>query len=269
MKLLKATIRRVLPQSVARTYHAYRQWQLSRQNRRMTTEDVFTGIYANNRWGGQPGTFNSGSGSHSASIVVPYIAAVTGELDRMGGAALTVVDLGCGDYSVGRQLSSACGRYIGVDIVKPLIAHNQAAYGTSRVSFQYANIVEDDIPDGDICFVRQVFQHLSNAQIAAVLPKLDKFRCCFITEHQPSAGRLLRANADKTQGGNIRVSAGSGVFLDQPPFNVPADRYRALLEVPGMEYINGADPGVIRTYLLAGYKSDWWDGWDSNPGPKP
>ncbi len=248
MGFLKSAIRKVLPGNVTRAYHEYRQRRLNRRNQRMTTEEVFTGIYSSNRWGGRPGTFNSGAGSHDEFIVAPYIASMIGELNRVGAAALTVVDLGCGDYSVGGRLSPACGKYIGVDIVKPLIAHNQATFGTSTVSFQHANIVQDALPDGDICFVRQVFQHLSNEQIAAVLPKLNKFRICFITEHHPSAGRLLRPNEDKAHGDNIRVSRGSGVFLDQPPFNVAAERYRLLLEVPGTDAADGSDPGVIRTY---------------------
>jgi Methyltransferase domain len=250
MGFIKSTIRRVLPGQVTRAYHEYRQHRLSRRNQRMTTEEVFTGIYTNNRWGGRPGTFNSGSGSHEDAIVSPYIAKILSELDRMGAASMTAVDLGCGDYSVGRRLAAACARYIGVDIVRPLIAHNQAAFGAPTVSFQHANIVEDAIPDGDICFVRQVLQHLSNDQIAAIMPKLAKFRCCFVTEHHPSSERLLLPNVDKTQGDNIRVSRGSGVFLDQPPFKIAPACYRLLLEVPGIEVIDGADPGVIRTYLL-------------------
>jgi hypothetical protein len=118
------------------------------------------------------------------------------------------------------------------------------------VSFRHANIVEDPLPEGDICFVRQVLQHLSNDQIAAVLPKLIKFRWSFITEHHPSPGRLLRSNEDKPHGDNIRISRGSGVFLEERPFGIPAAKYRLLLEVPGILPIRGTDPGVIRTYLL-------------------
>ena len=215
----------------------------------MTTEQVFTDIYSNNRWGGEPGTFCSGDGSREKAIVAPYVAKITAELSRLGARSLTVVDLGCGDFSVGRQLAPSTGRYIGVDIVKSLIEHNQATFGAETVSFRHANIIEDALPDGDICFVRQVMQHLSNDQIAALMPKLGKFRWCFITEHHPSAGRLRQPNLDKPHGENIRVGQGSGVFLDQPPFNIPPARYRLLLEVPGVRSTAAADAGVIRTYL--------------------
>ena len=252
MSFLRSAVRRMLPRNIASAYDGYRRTNLSRRNQRMTTEEVFTDIYSNNRWGGPSGTFCSGDGSRDLAIVSPYVAKITAELDRIGAASMTVIDLGCGDYSVGRQLSPACGRYIGIDIVKPLITHNQAVFSGRKVSFQHANIIEDALPDGDICFVRQVLQHLSNDQIAAVVPKLDKFRWCFVTEHHPSPGRLVKPNDDKPHGDTIRITRGSGVFLDEPPFDVPVARYRLLFEIPGVLPIDAADAGMIRTYVLEG-----------------
>jgi hypothetical protein len=245
---LKSAVRELLPSSVLAAYRRYKAALLDRRERRMSTEEVFTRIYVHNRWAG-PGLFFSGSGSHEGAIVAPYVAAVTGELQRLRAETLTAVDLGCGDFSIGRQLAAACRRYVGVDIVRPLIEHNRATFGSERIAFHHANIIEDEIPAGDICFVRQVLQHLSNAQIRAVLPKLARYRWCFITEHHPSPGRLRRANLDKPQGADIRVYRGSGVFLELPPFNVPKERYRLLLEVPGQMPQN-IDPGVIRTFVL-------------------
>jgi hypothetical protein len=237
-----------LPSGVLAAYRKYKAARLDRRERRMSTEEVFTRIYVHNRWAG-PGPFFSGSGSHERTIVAPYVTAVRRELARLGAATLTAVDLGCGDFSIGRQLASECRRYIGVDIVAPLIDHNRATFGTERIAFQHANIIEDELPAGDVCFVRQVFQHLSNEQILAVLPKLARYRWCFVTEHHPTPGRLRRANLDKRQGADIRVYRGSGVFLELPPFNVPRERYRLIVEVRGQMPEN-VDPGIIRTFVL-------------------
>lgn len=250
MRQLRSTVRRLLPDALVASYHGFQQSRINRINQRRTTEEVFTDIYTNNRWGGEPGSFCSGSGSRETTVVSPYIASVRRELERMGAAAMTAVDLGCGDFCVGQQLASSCGRYIGVDIVKPLIERNRMTFGGDRVSFQHANLVEDELPQGDICFVRQVLQHLSNVQILAVVPKLARYRWSFITEHQPSIARLRQTNIDKPHGGDIRVSRGSGVFLDQPPFDVPPNRYRLLLEVPGTPLPGGVDAGVIRTFIM-------------------
>jgi len=251
MSFLKSALRKVVPKGIAAVYDGYRLEKSAERNRLMSTEAIFTEIYSTNRWGGSPGIFFSGLGSHEAAIVSPYVAVVTAELQQLGASSLTAVDLGCGDFSVGRRLAPACGRYIGIDIVKQLIAHNERTFGSGSVSFRHANIVDDALPGGDICFVRQVLQHLSNEQIAAVLPKLDRFTWCFVTEHHPSPGRLIEPNKNKPHGDDIRVSRGSGVFLDEPPFRVPASRLRLLLEVPGTATTDGSDPGVVRTYLLS------------------
>ncbi len=250
VKRFRSIVRRLLPRAMVAAYHGYRESKLNDVYQRMSTEDVFTDIYSNNRWGGAPGTYFSGLGSHETSVVSPYVASVRSELDRIGAASMTVVDLGCGDFSVGQQIAFGCRKYIGVDIVKPLIDRNRETFGSSSVSFVHANIVVDELPEGDICLVRQVFQHLSNGQILAVLPKLDRYGWSFITEHHPSVSRLHQPNKDKPHGGSIRAGQGSGVFLDQPPFNVPKSRYRLLLELPGTSLPGGMDPGVIRTFIL-------------------
>jgi hypothetical protein len=242
--LLGSVARRVLPRQIILAYRNYRLANLA-------TEEVFTGIYTRNEWGGRPGEFHSGAGSVQHAITVPYVTHILRKLELLNARELRAVDLGCGDFRIGRQLALACGSYVGVDIVKSLIEHHKAAYGSDRVSFEHVNIIEDNLPPGNICFVRQVFQHLSNAQILAVLPKLNQYRWCFITEHHPSAGWLREPNLDKPHGRDIRVTAGSGVFLDEPPFNIAKDRYRLLFEVPGITDLGGGDAGVIRTYLFS------------------
>jgi Methyltransferase domain len=242
MAHLRSTVRELLPGSVLLLYRRLRR-------RLVSTEEVFTRIYVDGQWGVGPETFCSGSGSRESSIVSPYLTAVRAELRRLGAASMTAVDLGCGDFAVGRMLAGESARYIGLDIVRALVDYNRRHFGTERVAFLHANIVADELPAGDICFVRQVLQHLSNAQIRAVLPKLARYRWCFITEHHPSAGRLGRVNIDKPHGADIRIYRASGVYLEFPPFNVPKQHYRLILEVPGQMPEN-VDPGVIRTYLL-------------------
>lgn len=243
-------IRHVMPRPLLSAYREYRLAKSTRRDERMSTEEVFTDIYFNNRWGGSPGSFCSGSGSREASIVSPYIARVKQELHLLGAACMTVVDLGCGDFSVARQLAPVCGHYVGVDIVKPLVEYNLNTYGTAHITFRHLDMIVDELPEGDICMVRQVLQHLSNREILTVLPKLFKYRWCIITEHHPSPGRLIHPNSDKPHGGDIRVTRGSGVYLDLPPFSVPANRYRSILDVPGAGLAGDVDPGVIRTFVL-------------------
>jgi SAM-dependent methyltransferase len=220
-----------------------------RRNRKRGVEEVFTGIYSENKWGGESGDFSSGLGSTVAQIVLPYVNMVSEKAASEPFAGKTFVDLGCGDFRVGKQLLALCSEYVGVDIVKPLVEKNQREYGSPSVSFLHLDIIEDDLPPGEVCFLRQVLQHLSNQQIARVLQKLDRYRWVFITEHYPDDNASIRPNLDKVHGADIRAYRNSGVYLSSPPFSLPEERLELVLEVPGTELEPGISPGVIRTFL--------------------
>jgi SAM-dependent methyltransferase len=245
-------LRAILPSPLLRLRREFILAQSQRKTAAMTTEQVFTDIYLHNRWGGQAGAFSSGTGSWDDSIVAPYVAAVRQWLTEQGAESFTVVDLGCGDFNVGRQLADLCQHFIGVDIVEPVVQYNSRTFGSDRIEFRHLDMVNASLPDGQVCFLRQVLQHLSNDQILKILPKLGKYRWTLITEHQPSPGRVREPNMDKPHGGDIRLYRESGIFLDQPPFSVPRERLRLLLEVKSRDYNENMDPGVIRTYVLDG-----------------
>jgi SAM-dependent methyltransferase len=211
---------------------------------------VFTEVYSEKQWGSGAEEFDSGAGSGSDEIVDPYIAAIAAIGSREGFESLTFVDLGCGDFRVGRRLVPLCRAYVGVDVVPAVVDRNTRMFGSEAVRFEHRDIVADPLPDGDVCFVRQVFQHLSNAQIAQVLPKLNRYRLVFVTEHQPSPGHLRAPNLDKVVGPDIRLYDGSGVYLDQPPFGIPRSALSEVVTVTSGSMGADVDRGVIRTMLL-------------------
>ena len=55
-------------------------------------------------WGGKDFDFYSGSGSHDSQIIEPYLDAVSTFL-KSHNNTLTVCDLGCGDFNIGKQLT--------------------------------------------------------------------------------------------------------------------------------------------------------------------
>lgn len=249
MKLPKSFIRQLLPESVLERYRRYVRRRNQRQNQGLTAEQVFTAIYEENRWGGKSGEFCSGSGTTEESVVLPYIKMVVERAASEGFAGLSFVDLGCGDFRVGKQLRPLCSRYIGVDIVKTLILKNTELYGDSCTRFVAMDMVMGELPNGDVCFVRQVLQHLSNEEIVTILRKLTKYRWVFITEHHPMDSELVVPNVEKAHGGDVRVWDNSGVFLSEPPFSIPSEDLEVVLEVPGVGLADRTDQGVIRTYL--------------------
>lgn len=250
---MKRIIKSLIPGPLLRAYHSFR---LRREARREARRDaarapaeVFSDIYRKNRWGGAPGTFCSGAGSSDPRIVDPYVACVSEFLRNFpADHKPRLVDLGCGDFTVGRRLLDLCREYVGIDVVPELIAHLRATVNDPRVRFECLDVTSAELPAGDVCFIRQVLQHLSNAQISAVLPRLARYPTVFVTEHYP-AGPPKTPNLDKVHGADIRLDQNSGVYLGTPPFELPGATLELVLEVPdgaGPPY----PPGVIRTFRL-------------------
>jgi hypothetical protein len=98
------------------------------------------------------------------------------------------------------------------------------------IDFRCVDIVKDELPKGEVVIIRQVLQHLSNADIALVLPKLAAFKYLIITEHIP-VGNFV-PNLDKPSGLGIRMHNGlkkdSGVVITEPPFNFKAANVQTL-----------------------------------------
>lgn len=210
--------------------------------RNMKLQDVFEEIYGKRMWGGNnhSGSFNSGSGSDGTASR-PYVEAISRYIQENG--IQHVVDLGCGDFRVGSAIVAATDvRYKGVDITRSLIAHLNANVARPGVEFQCLNIVDDPLPEGDLYLIRQVLQHLSNRQIAAILEKL-RGTDAIVTEHVPTDPCVVW-NKDKSAGPDIRLYRKSGVFLEHPPFCLSLE---PLLEVP--QPFNGVD-AVLRTSLI-------------------
>jgi hypothetical protein len=197
---------------------------------------VFQDVYRHHLWGREDtSTFYSGVGSRGegSRIYVEQMSELLRlhqlELDR----PLTIVDLGCGDFEVGRALLDRLpnARYIGCDIVPELVRHNEQKFANERIAFRQVDIVADPLPPGDVCLVRQVLQHLSNAEIKRFLPRLT-YQYVYVTEGHP-AQHAGPVNPDKETGFDVRFDwrrgRGRGVELDQPPYGLETrEMFRAL-----------------------------------------
>jgi hypothetical protein len=138
---------------------------------------------------------------------------------------ITVVDLGCGDFEIGRRLLANVPdlHYLGCDIVPELIAHHAKQTRDIRARFETLDIVADPLPVGDVYLLRQVLQHLSNADIRRVLEKLPKSSRVFVTEGYPTI-QEGPINPDKSAGYDVRfdwrTGRGRGVELDKAPYDL-------------------------------------------------
>lgn len=165
--------------------------------------------------GGEGGEFYSGKGSDDI-FAVKYAELIREFIQEK--AAESIVDLGCGDFRVASRFASEVDSYIGIDVVEELIQYNRGQYSNEKVQFKYLDIAEEELPDGEICLIRQVLQHLCNNDIQRVISKLSKYRYAIITEHQLQKPSNV-VNMDKISGMHTRLFYRSGVYLEQAPFN--------------------------------------------------
>jgi SAM-dependent methyltransferase len=209
------------------------------------TKDAMAQIYENNLWGGEKTEFYSGLGSHHPETVRQYIIVVADFL--MGLETPPVVcDLGCGDFNVGKELVKFSKKYIAVDIVPKLIAHNAKKFQAAKLEFHALDIAKDEIPSGDVAILRQVLQHLSNEEIKRVLEKLIPFKFVILTEHLPEED--FEPNKEMISGQGIRLKKQSGVNLSASPFFFKAKEEKELLSVPAPGF-----PGLLVTTLYKLY----------------
>ena len=98
------------------------------------------------------------------------------------------------------------------------------------------------MPLGDCAIVRQVLQHLSNAEVQAILHKLLNFKYLILTEHVPEGDFI--PNKDIISGQGIRLKKKSGINLLVPPFNLKVKEEKQLIA-----YNLESDKGVLVTTL--------------------
>lgn len=217
----------------------YRRWRPTPQ----TTDPkaVFSKVYAQKLWGGD-GDFYSGSGSHEERIIRPYVGAVANLIDGLD-IKVHLVDIGCGDFCVGKYFVEHVDSYVACDVVPALIERNRAVYSSLKVEFFWLDAVDAPLPAGNVICIRQVLQHLNNTQIGKIVEKLSAYRYCIVTEHLPAATDFV-ANIDHETGSRVRLYQGSGVVLTRPPFNLRTLEETVLCEV---EAPLGGIPAKIRT----------------------
>ena len=133
-------------------------------------ESSLSHIYAKDIWAGPDRDgygFYSGPGA-SGPFFERYSTMVKPEIAALG-ATFSVADLGCGDFHVGNMLAGTVANYTGVDISQAVIEHHQKIHATPRIHFVRADLTSEALPSADLAIVRQVLQHLSNAEIQLVL----------------------------------------------------------------------------------------------------
>jgi hypothetical protein len=251
MSGLKSAVKAVIPESLLVARRKFLLRLTERRFRNASNAEIFSTVYEQQHWGmDKRGTdsggldssagFDSGDGSRDPAVVGPYVDAVRTFLTSLPDKP-DVVDLGCGDFNVGRQVRPFAAGYVACDVVPALIERNRTLPDATDVDFRCIDIARDPLPEGTVVTIRQVLQHLSNADVKNVVSKLAQYEYAIITDHQPAGA--FTPNADIPSGPHIRVGIGSALDLAKDPFRLAFLETRELCVVPSSE------GGVIRTTL--------------------
>ncbi len=168
---------------------------------------VFAQIYQQNRWESEESRSGPGSTLYATTLVRRDLPAL---LERWG--IRTMLDAPCGDWRWMRETPLPLDRYIGADIVAPMIEDHQRRFADEGHEFLVRDITRDALPTVDLVFCRDCLVHLSHDDVRAALRNFRDSRSTYL---------LTTTYPETTQNRNIFSGNWRDLNLTRPPFNLP------------------------------------------------
>ena len=175
-------------------------------------EDRFTKIYLTNHWNDSESRSGEGSTLENTKAVRSELPKILKKYEIKA-----MLDAPCGDFNWMQSITQALTiKYIGGDIVKPMIKQNNARYKTDDVSFVHLDLTKTALPEVDALFCRDCLFHLSYQDIASVLKNFlsSKITYLITTSHAAPNGPRIK---------NSNITTGDMRLLDlfSEPFSLP------------------------------------------------
>jgi hypothetical protein len=244
---LKSIIKKCIPTRVTNDIGDLLVRRREKHLARLPISQAFDEVYRRSMW--KQGKSLSGVGSEGL-LAERYISFVRDYAEKL--ELHTVLDGGCGDFAVGSKLAPHFTRYTAVDVSSHIIDINRQRFtGTKwqHVTFTAGDMTSMPFPPTDLVLIRQVLQHLTNAQIERILENLEagSWRRVLITESIPDPVHKITPNLDMPSHSlRTRDSFGSAVYIDQPPFNRQGKRIATIYPSQDGSAVSG---GLLVTEL--------------------
>lgn len=132
-----------------------------------------------------------------------------------------MLDIGCGDFRVSGDIIKGLGgdiNWIAIDVSKLIIERNKSLYGCKNVNFIHMDATKQELSKADLVLVREVMQHLSNADILKLIKNIPRDAKIIATNTVPI--NCEKQNGDIVTGAQSRAYLQQGIFLNLPPFNI-------------------------------------------------
>ncbi len=239
----------MFPQSLIRDIRHRIAKRRMRALANLSMEEAFDQIYERGTWSGGSGEL-SGGGSYGR-VAAEYLAFLTAFIQEHD--VHSVLDIGCGDFNIGAQIAPHVERYFAFDVSARIIDINKSRFaGLSNVEFRQVNACTEPLVKTDLVTVRQVLQHLTNAQIEMILQNIERTspRFVLVAEHISAQTDAFRPNLDlPSHSSDTRVAIASGVVLNAPPFSREAALV-ASIPLGGYQKSQRGPADVLGVFLL-------------------
>jgi hypothetical protein len=143
--------------------YEFLRYEIFARIRSINRERIFLRIYEDNYWDGDVSVSGPGSSLESTQAVRKELPNLLAKL-----GARSILDIPCGDFQWMKDVPLGVERYIGADIVLPLIQNNRVVFG-DRGEFFHLDLLRDRLPSADIIFCRDCLVHLGFREIKIVL----------------------------------------------------------------------------------------------------
>jgi len=140
-----------------------------RRHDNLTTEEVFTVIYKQNKWGSQESHSGAGSTLVQTETLRRDLPKLLQRYDIK-----TMLDLPCGDHNWISHIDLPLESYIGGDIVPDLIQTDVIKYSCPSKRFKVLDLLTSDLPEADLILCRDCLVHLSPKDIAQAISNLQR-----------------------------------------------------------------------------------------------
>jgi len=168
----------------------------------MNLNTTFNKIYSSNRW-----IFGSGTGSIAINNQ-KYIRFLQNFLDAHPDIT-SVLDVGCGDWQIGRKIDWTNRKYIGVDVSDHALTETKKKFEAGHIKFHIMDAANDELPGTDLIIIKDVLEHLSFDTIQRILDKTHQYKYILI---QNDIGILNTANTDIENGGYRKLDVTKNPF---------------------------------------------------------
>ena len=141
----------------------------------MNYKDIFSNIYDNHGFGSLESRSGPGSTLDETQKLRESIKKIIKDKNIK-----SVVDIPCGDFNWMKEIVFNFDSYIGGDIVKKAIEENNERYSNSRIKFIEFDIVNDEIPNGDLLIVRDIIGHFPIEDGVKILKNILNSKCKYL-----------------------------------------------------------------------------------------